>query len=164
MNQPHDNVMKQIAEDQQAIAPWLNVDDARTAAAVARVRQRVAVEMAASRQYEASPRPYTASPARRVVRIGTWAALAAAAAVLLAVVIWPAANAPVTAPNNNGPVAVAPAPQVQDEFNDPLADLLLAPPMADFEADSLELLTVLATEQDAQFTLDAQLLAALLES
>ena len=149
----------QIAEDQRAVAPWLNVDTPHAAAAVARVQRRLAAELATSYRTGVA-----LSPRRRAIRIGAWAAAAAtAAAVLLAIVLWQTSNNPAATGDNTGTIVVIP-PAPSTDFDDPLVALLIAPLPGDGETDSLELLTALAGEPDIQSTLDAQFLAALLDS
>jgi len=143
---------ERIAEDRRTVAPFLNVDDARVAAAVARVRQRLAAEIA---------------PPRRVIRIGTWSAAAAAAVAigLLTVALWTASNPAGNGGNQQTIVAHSGNSNGGDNFaDDPLAELLTTPLAFDAESESLELLTVLAGELDPQSALDAQLLAMLLDS
>jgi len=150
----------EIAEDQRAVAPWMDVDSARVAAAVARVRQRVVVDVTSQSQFV--PRRHMASSGRRVIRIGTWAAaLATAAAVLLVVALWSPTNSSITPPDGNGPVAALPTPPQSPELDDSiLADLLIAPLPGEVDSDALEWLTLLAGTQDP----DTQFLAMLLES
>ena len=103
-----------------------------------------------------------ASPRRRTIRVGAWAAaLATAAAVLLAVTLWTSTHVTTT----TAPVVTVTIGTLPDNpIDDPLAALLTAPPAFDSDAEALELLTLLAGEQNLPSTLDAQLLAVLLDS
>jgi len=175
----------QIAEDRRTVAPFLNVPDARAAAAVARVRQRIAADVAPPQPVAVVLTPHRratvglASP-RRTIRLGAWSAAAAAAvaAVLLTAVLWTTSNDPATNPDGPQIAANPGSPQhpadgngshynggATDLTDDLIATLLTDPLVLDSDADFLELLTTMAGELEPQYAaFEAQLVAAWLDS